>query len=135
MKNKRGALAIGDPVRRNRRARAQQFLNDHEACKWSTIMTAIALRKGQAEKPRLAKAARKVAIEPGPGAGPLVDRTCGDRRLRNGANGGPDRVVFGGERSESEGVEQRSISMSRRCWIARRQHRAWRNPPSASNIY
>ena len=54
-------LAVGDPVRGDRRAVRQQFLGDHVAVQMTQPAAAVLGRDGQADEPRVARRAEKSA--------------------------------------------------------------------------
>src|SRR3546814_6442498 len=50
IQDQRGALPVGDPVRRDRGAQRQQFFDDHEARKGTAPAAAIVARQGRSEE-------------------------------------------------------------------------------------
>src|SRR3546814_1534830 len=63
IQDQRRALPVGDPVRRDRSAERQQFLDDDETREGAALATAIVARQRQAEKTRLAELATEGGVE------------------------------------------------------------------------
>ena len=67
LQDQRRALAVGDPVRRHRRAGRQQFLDQHEAGERIAAAAAVFLGQRQADPALAAELAAEAAVVAGPG--------------------------------------------------------------------
>ncbi|MNS77188.1 hypothetical protein D3C72_1107650 [compost metagenome] len=80
------ALAVGDPVRRHRCPRAQQFFRQHEAREVAALGAAVFARQRQAEPPALGKLAAEAGVKTHPGTRALVGLQAVQRVRQKGAN-------------------------------------------------
>ena len=97
LENQRPALPVGDPVRRHRRAAAQQLFGQHEAVKGVLAATAIGLGQRHADPAACRQRAAEVGVETHPRTRQPVHRPVAQRLFEEGAHSGAQR--FGRSRN------------------------------------
>ncbi|MNL11437.1 hypothetical protein D3C87_1322730 [compost metagenome] len=111
------ALAVGDPVRGHGRARAQQFLGQHEAGEVAARRAAVFARQGQAQPAALGQLAAEAGVESHPGAGAFVGLQAVQRVRQKGTDLGAQGFVLGGDGGEFKRIYHRVLrcGQGRRC--------------------
>lgn len=97
LEDQRRALAVGDPVRRHRCARTQQFLGQHEAREMAAPGAAVFARQRQAEPAAFGQLAAETGVVTHPGAGAFIGFQPVQRVGQEGAYVGAQRLVLRGD--------------------------------------
>lgn len=109
--DQRRALAVGDPVRRDRRACAQQFFRQHEAREMPARGAAVFARQRHAQPAALGQGAAEAGVEAHPGTRPLVGGPAGHGAGQEFADVGAQRLVFGGDGGQFKGIDHVSVRL------------------------
>ncbi|MCY1513622.1 hypothetical protein D9M68_481310 [compost metagenome] len=105
LQDQRGRLAVGEPVRRHRRAGGDQFLHQYEAGKGAAAGTTILLRQGEPEPALPRERAAEVGVVAHPRAGTHVRRHLAQGLLQEGADRRAQRFVIGRDGDQRQGFE------------------------------